>query len=884
MQWHVVRAVWRRELSSSFASPSAYVFIAIFVLLCALAAFWSPRFFDANLANLDTLSDWFPALLLFLVPAVTMGRWAEERRDGTDELLMTLPASDAELTLGKWIASLGLYTAALALAGAGQVGVLLYLGRPDAGLLFATYLGQWLAGAALLPLGMLASACAANLTIAFILGALLCAAPVGLDALARLMPGTILEPIAALVSLPSRLEDFVRGVVTLESAGYFVLLALIGLWANVFVVSARRRAGAPGAAASRSLAVVRALAWTVAAGAAVSLLARASVRADVTAEGLWRLSRETRSIVAAVDPDRPVLITAFISPEVPASYTQTRDALLGILRDLDASSGGARSAIAVRIVPTEPFTDAAREAEKAFAIRPRPVPPGPDDAETIVREVFLGVAVSCAGEQSVIPFMSRGLSVEYELARAIRAVTAGARKKIGVVDTPVQMFGDFDFTTYTPRRDWAIITELRKQYEVVPVAPGDAPPDNLDALIVPQPSSLNDETLMPVLEWIGAGKPTLLIEDPLPLFNPALATAAPRDPPQNPFMQQQQPPGEPKADLAPLWSLLGAEVSAARVAWDGYNPRPQLTDLPREFIFIGRASGAAQPFNDAEPATSALQEVVLMAAGPITPAIEPDSPTILVPLLTASPLSGYVAYNEVLQQDIFGGPRFNPARRFQRLPEAPVLGARIAGSAEAPLNVILLGDLDAVSEMFFQMRDEGIEGFEFDNVTLVLNAVDVLAGDESLVELRKRRPAHRTLVRLDAQRRAQQDATLAAIEEAGARAADELSAAQSRMETRIAEIRERTDLDETTRAIMADSVQRAEQRRLDVQAAAIENAKESQIAEARAEARREIDRIEMSIRLAAVALPPIPAFLLGAAVFARRRAQEREGVHADRLR
>ncbi len=883
MQTHVVKAVFRRDVGSSFASPTAYVFITIFVFLCAMAAFWTPRFFDANLANLDALSTWYPWLLLFLVPAVTMGRWAEEKREGTDELLLTLPAGNLELALGKYLASLGIFTAALALAAAGQVGVLVYLGSPDMGLLFSTYLGQWLAGAALIPLGMLASALTANLTVAFILGAVFCAAPVGLGMLGRLMPGTPVERAAELVALPARLEDFARGVATLEGFAYFALLGAIGVWANVFVIAIRRRAGAPGTGATKLLALVRGAALIVAAAAIVSLLSRAAVRADTTAEGLWRLSPETRELVRRVAPERPALITAYVSPDVPASMMQTRETLLGLLRELDSVGGG--GGIAVRIVPTEPFTDAAREAEKAYSIRARKMAPGPDDPDQTIADVHLGVAVTCAGEEAVIPFMSRGLSVEYELARAIRSVTAGAQRRVGVLDTAVQMFGEFDFQTYTPRQDWSIIAELRKQYEVVQVAPGEPIDETLDALIAPQPSTLTDEQIMPLLDWIRAGRATLLLEDTLPLFDPGLATAAPRNANQNPFMQQQPPQDEePKADLSELWSLLGVEVAMGRVAWDGYNPRPQLVELPREFVFVGRGSGAPDSFNDADPVTSGLQEVVVLAGGPLVENAAPTGDATMTPLLRGSPLSGYVAYNEVLQRDIFGSPRFNPNRRFQRTPETPILAARIEGDEAQPLNVVLVGDLDVVSEMFFQMREEGLEGFEFDNVTFVLNAVDALVGDESLVELRKRRPSHRTLARLDELRRAEQAETMEAIEEANSRAAEELTIAQDRMAAKVAEIEQREDLDQTTRAIMIESVRRAEQQRLDVQAAAIEDAKGSRIAEAQAESRRRMDQIEMGIRVAAVALPPIPAFLIGCAVFVRRRALEREGVRPERMR
>ena len=182
-----------------------------------------------------------PYLLLLFIPAITMSTWADERRQGTDELLLTLPAHDLDVVLGKYLAALGIYTVALAFS-LPQVFVLLWLGAPDLGVLFATYFGYWLMGVLLIALGMVASLLSSNVTVAFILGALFCAVPIFLGhRLDSRVTG--LGVCSSDGRSPSQFQDFGTGVIPLVGLFYFVGLAAAMLYLNMVLLGRRHWAG-----------------------------------------------------------------------------------------------------------------------------------------------------------------------------------------------------------------------------------------------------------------------------------------------------------------------------------------------------------------------------------------------------------------------------------------------------------------------------------------------------------------------------------------------------------------------------------------------------------------------------------------------------------------
>ena len=929
MQPQVVRALVRRDLRMYFSNPSGYVFITLFIFLSAAAAFWQERFFLNNLANLDQLSEMFPYLLMFFVPALTMSVWAEERRQGTDELLLTLPVGDLEVVLGKYLATLGIYTASLVLSFS-HVVILLWLGSPDLGLMIGNYFGYWLLGGALIAAGMLGSLLTANATIAFILGAVFCSALIAIGGTAGLFSESLGRMVAPLGVL-GHFADFARGVVSLSGLCYFVSLTGVFLYLNVLLIGRRHWPRVSGPLPMWGHQLGRAVAIVVAVVSVVAIVARASTRFDVTAERLHSLSDETRALLDELSADRPVFIQAYVSPTVPEQYVQTRSTLLGLLREIDAVAG---PNVEVLIEETESYSDAARDAREKFGIAPRQIP-NLSSARAGVSDVFLGLAFTCGAAEQVIPFFDRGLPAEYEIARSIRVVARTERRKVGVVNTAIRLFGGLDFQTMRSTPSWSVVEELRKQYEVVEITPSGPITEELDGLLVILPSSLSQEEMGHVQAYIELGHPALLLVDPLPTVNIGLSPAEEPGASTNPFMRQGQPPPTPKGNIQGFLSALGVQWDSTRIAWDAYNPHPDLAHLPPEVVFVGRGNESEAAFNPEHRASAELQELVMLYPGYLDQAVGSDF--TFEPLIASGQMSGTFMYFQMVQRGFFGA-QLNPNLPHQPDAREYTLAAHVrsgpvpadaeekaddvapavdqdeasteesdveeadaeesddeesdaeegdavaAGAPAGPksIDVIVIADVDFISEQFFQIRQMGAGNLNFDNVSFFLNAIDVLVGDESFVTLRNRRVRHRTLTRVEAQTRSFIEQRASEEQQAEREAEQALADAQGRLDARVQEVQDRQDLDARAKQIMSRNLQEVENRRFEVLKANIEAEKEAKIQRSRETMESQIRNIQSSIRTLAVLLPPIPVFAIGVLIFFRRQQREKEGAAAAR--
>lgn len=930
MNTNVLTAVFRRNFVSYFANPTGYVFICLFVFFGAVAAFWVPAFFGNNLANLDQLSYWFPFLMLVYIPTITMGIWADERKQGTDELLLTIPSRDFDIVCGKYLAAVAIFSVSLVfslvcnylvlnnLASTGSFAIMPQL---DAGLFMGTYIGYWLIGLAMLAIGAIGSFLTSNITIGFVFGVVFNMPLVFLAYADALFGGS--SPVVMAIkrwSLSQRFADFGRGVLTLSGMAYFVIVVAVMLYVSMILIGRRHWFSGRGRWLQACHFVVRSLLLIVIALAAVVVFQQHDVRVDVTSARLNSVSYETRELLRDLTVTQPVKIDAFISPNVPESYVQTRMNLLAVLDELQALGG---DKLQVQIYNTDLYSEEALRADTRYGIEPRQVRTLNHGALS-VDQIYLNVAMSC-GTQKVPPvFFDRGIPIEYELVRSICTVSEQKRKKLGVLNTDAQLYGSFNMQTMSPSANWPIIDELDKQYDVVKVDPSKPITEKFDALLAVQPSSLGPQEMDNFIAAIENGQPTAVFEDPAPLFGAGVpATSAPRRAPggMNPLMGGM--PAPPKGDINKLWRLLGVDFASDQIIWQTYNPYPNASHFPIEFVFVDKGSGAAEPFNPEDSISGGLQQLLFPFPGAV--AKMNSSKLTFTPLATTGDRTGTVRYAELLRMTPFGqSGGLNPNRRWTPTSIDYVLAAHIMGKVEvappaeeaakdaadkkdgkkdekkdekkapakpreANLNVVVVGDIDMLSQDFFTIREQGNMpefgmNFDFDNVTFVLNVLDALAGDDRFIEIRKRRPVHHTLARIEERTEDARKKTTIERQQFTEDFDAEEKKLQDAMMEKITELQNRKNIDTQQMIIEVAMMKQNLERQREAKLEQLRQEKQRNITRIETDLTQKVRDVQFEYKMWAVVLPPIPPLIVALVVFFTRRSREREGVARSRLR
>lgn len=430
---HDVMTVARKELAGFFASPAAFLFLGVFLAVTLFVFFWVEAFFSRNIADVRPLFEWMPLLLIFLVAALTMRSWSEERRAGTLELLATAPVRPLVLIMGKFIGGLGLVGIALALTLPLPITVAL-LGPLDWGPVFGGYLAALFLAAAYLSIGLWISARTDNAIVALIGTASLCGVfyLLGSDVLTGLLGhrgGELLELLGA----GSRFDAITRGVIDLRDLYYYLSIVGVFLSLNLLSLERLRWEGNPTNQTHRRWHLVTGLAAANFLAANLWLLPQGWARADLTQGNIYSLSDATRGYLSELR--EPLLIRGYFSAKTHPLLAPLVPRVRDLLQEY-AQAGGTR--VRVEFIDPHDEPELEEEAGSRYGIRPVPFQTASKYQASVVNSYFdilvaYGDQYETLNYRDLIEIKVRSESdiqvelknPEYDLTRAIRkAVSA----------------------------------------------------------------------------------------------------------------------------------------------------------------------------------------------------------------------------------------------------------------------------------------------------------------------------------------------------------------------------------------------------------------------------------------------------------------------------
>ena len=442
----------QKELALLFSSPIAYLFLAAYLAVTLFVFFWGEAFFARNISDVRPMFEWLPVLLIFLASALTMRMWSDERRAGTLELVITVPASSAEFVIGKFAACWGLLCIALLLTLPLPITVSL-LGDLDWGPVFAGYLAAALLGAAYLGIGLFLSAKTDNQIVALILATFGCGAfyLIGSPFLVELASHQIADVLRA-TGAGSRFESITRGVLDLRDLYFYASVLVVFLALNVHAVDAHGWAADGNA---RRHTGRRILLGLVAANFLVANLWLSAVnflRWDVTAGNLYSISDATHGYLRQLR--EPLLLRGYFSAKTHPLLAPLTPQLQNLLTEYEVAGGGQ-----VRVELIDPASDAELEdeANTKYGIRPVPFQVADRYQASLVNSYF-DVLVQYGDEYEVLSFRDlievkvrgeadldvRLKNPEYDVTRAIKKVLYGFQGGGSVFDSisePVRFTG-----------------------------------------------------------------------------------------------------------------------------------------------------------------------------------------------------------------------------------------------------------------------------------------------------------------------------------------------------------------------------------------------------------------------------------------------------------
>lgn len=738
-----IKAIFKREFKAYFDAPVAYVFLVAFLVLIGFMTFGVAMFYERRQADLTPFFFWHPWVYLLLVPAATMGTWADERRNGTAELLLTLPITVTQALVGKFLAAWAFISIGLALTFPVAI-TAGYLGAPDWGVVVCGYLGSFLMAGAAAAVGVFASTLSRASVIGFVVSLALVFALmiVGFDPVTTAVanwgvPSAIVNGLAS-CSLLTHFEALRRGVVDLADIGYYVGMIVFMLAAAKTVTDGRRGAS-KGAAGLVLLAAIVV--------AADVILANLPLRADLTAERFYTLSDGSKAVLAKLDQD--VTLKYYVSSsaaDMPMQLKTYAARVQNLLKEYERAAGGH---VVLEAYDPKPDSDAEEWAQR-YGIEPQTVNP-------FGSPVYFGVVAVCGdNEQTLAQLSPRTEStLEYDVTRLVTRVAWPEKPVVGVMTSLPDVLGGGQMNPMMmqmgqrPPEGWAAFAELGKDYEVRTVATDVASiDDDVKTLVLLHAKDLSDKALYAIDQFVLRGGKLIACVDPFSIKDMIASRQK-----QNPMMMQMGGGQDGPSTLGKLFDAWGVKFDTSKVTGDLEaatklnNGQGGVDDNPA-FLSLTQAN-----MDQGDLLVSRLTQVMFPFAGAFV--FEKKGMDLtFTPVITTSKENSCSVDKMSVQ---FGGGMKD------MIPDghARVLAARLSGTfktafpkgpdgtndvskalAEGKGTVLLFADSDFLADDFcvrmMKTPFGSIPQLINDNLTLFSNVIEQFAGREELIGVRSR--------------------------------------------------------------------------------------------------------------------------------------------------
>ncbi len=759
------------ELKAQFVSPVIYIFLIAFWILHGFFTMRASNFFDSNTASIEGAMFWHPWLWLILVPAVGMHLWADEKRDGTIELLFTLPMTVTEAVIAKFKSAYTILLLAL-LGTAPLIITIYYLGSPDCGPIVSGYIGSALLAGASLSITCLMSSLTRSHVVGFILSlvALFLLTLSGWDMVLKIMcdanfPNWILDTSAA-ISTMTHFSNFQKGLIELKDVVYFISVASLFIFFTINVLDTRWRWK------QRLPMAMIGLILCVAVNIIVGFF---PMKMDLTENKIYTLSPAAQNILKKISPERPVSLTLYFSethPDLSPAFRVFANRIWTFMQEIAETNPN------IKIEKVNPIPDTESEdIARASGIQ---------GTQTLSGEfVYLGVGIKCIDQTMALPTLMPELEsqFEYAMVSAITQISRESKPEIALLSSfPLIQQPQRNARGQMEDASWIAFKELEKNYKINYAYNGldiqKLTIEKTPTLIVVHPQNLDMNAQYAIDQYLLRGGNLMIGVDPAPI---ALVPEKEGDVP-NP------------SSFEPFLKNHGIFLTSSPIADAKFSPiHPQVGGTMISNISL-RDEAISRELN----ASKNIRELMFFTPGGVraTPAI--DSAYTIQSLITTSDTAFEYRKSYILQNRPMNLTSID--KRYTSKFNLSILlngnfNTAFADSAQAqngllksstPAKMVIFSDIDFLcNQAIVQVQQTPFGNMISpinDNLFFFQNMIDLMCGDQDLISIRVKELTQRPLTVIDEMRRVaaeKSQAQIAQYEEKLNKVRQEISALQS---------------------------------------------------------------------------------------------------------